>query len=102
LFVVCISAGSVAAILVYAGDTFRWPHFHRRAGYFGTELIGDILYVINDPSAIHIVAFLWFSYAAGFVGILSYFMRKLLRERFFVKARERFDKSVFPRTRCSC
>lgn len=58
MFVMCMFAGGIAAILVYAGDAFRWPHFNRRAGYFGTAFVNDILYAINDPYAIHIVAFL--------------------------------------------
>ena len=79
MFVMCISAGGVAAILVYVGDAFRWPHFNNRAGYFGTEFISGFLYAINDPYAIHIVALLWFSYAAGFVCILMYFARRLVK-----------------------
>ena len=49
-FVICIGVGTLAAILVYVGDVFRWPHFNRRAGYIGTEFIGDLLYAINDPN----------------------------------------------------
>ena len=55
--------------------------FNRRAGYFGTDFISDVLYAINDPYAIHIVAFLWFSYAASFVFILLFFSRRLYRKR---------------------
>ena len=77
VFVICIGAGTIAAILVYVGDAFRWPHFNRSAGYIGTEFIGGLLYAINDPYAIHIVAFLWFLYAALAAGILLYFFRLL-------------------------
>ena len=73
----CFVAGTAAAVLVYVGDVFRWPHFNRRAGYLGTEFIGDLLYAINDPYAIHIVAFLWFLYAAFGTAILWYFSRFL-------------------------
>lgn len=81
MFTVCIAAGAIAAILVYVGDAFRWPHFNRRAGNFGTEFISDVLYAINDPYAIHIVAFLWFSYAASFVFTLLLFSRRLYPKR---------------------
>ena len=77
----CIGAGTIAAILVYLGDAFHWPHFNRRAGYIGTEFIGGFLYAINDPYAIHIVAFLWFLYAALAAGILLYFFRLLSPKR---------------------
>lgn len=81
LFVTCIFAGTIAAILVYVGDAFRWNHFNRSAGYIGTEYIGDFLYAINDPYAIHIVAFLWFLYAAFAAGVLLYFFRLLSQKR---------------------
>jgi len=29
-----------------------WPHFNRRAGYFGMDFISDVLYAINAPYAI--------------------------------------------------
>jgi hypothetical protein len=74
---VCVAVGAFAAILVYAGDALRWPHFNRRAGYIGTEFISGLLYAINDPYAIHIVALLWFSYAALVTGVLVYACRKL-------------------------
>jgi hypothetical protein len=45
-------------MLFYVGDAFRWPHFNRRAGYFGTDFISGFLSAIGDPYAIHIVAFL--------------------------------------------
>ena len=77
VFGTCIGAGTVAAILVYVGDAFRWPHFNRRAGYLGTEYIQDLLYAINDPFAIHIVAFLWFLYTAITAAILLYVVRFL-------------------------
>ena len=67
----------VVRCLVYVGDAFRWTHFNRHAGYIGTEFIGDFLYAINDPYAIHIVAFLWFLYAALAAGMLLYFFRLL-------------------------
>ena len=66
----CIAAGGLAALLVYVGEAFRWPHFSNREGYFGTDFISSLLYAIGDPHAIHIVAVLWFSYAASFVFIL--------------------------------
>ncbi len=80
MFVMCMSVGGLAAILVYVGDAFGWPRFNRSAGYFGTDFISDFLYAINDPYAIHIVAFLWFSYAASFVFILLFFSRRLYRK----------------------
>jgi energy-converting hydrogenase Eha subunit B len=70
MFVLGMSAGGLAALLVYVGDAFCWPHFNRREGYFGTDFISSLLYAIGDPHAIHIVAVLWFSYAASFVFIL--------------------------------
>jgi hypothetical protein len=81
MFVVCPSAGGLAALMVYIGDAFGWPHFNRRAGYFGTNFMSDILYAINDPYAIHIVAFLWFSYAASVVFILLLLSTRLYRQR---------------------
>ena len=75
MFVMCMSAGVLAAILVYVGDAFRWPHFNGREGYLGTTFIRDILYAINDPYAIHIVAVIWFIYAASFVFLLMIFLR---------------------------
>ena len=81
MFLMCTSAGGLAAIPVYVGDAFRWPHFSRHSGYFGTYFMNDVLYAINDPYAIHIVAFLWFSYAASFVFILLFFSRRLYRKR---------------------
>lgn len=81
MLAVCIAAGVLAAILVYVGDAFRWPHFNRRAGYFGTDFISGHLYVIGDPYAIHLVAFLWFFYAASFVFILLFFSRRLYPKR---------------------
>ncbi len=77
LFVICCFVGTVATILVYVGDAFRWPHFNRRAGYLGTEFISNVLYAINDPYAIHIVAVLWFFYAAVATAILLYLFRFL-------------------------
>ena len=55
-------AGAIPAALVYIGDYFRWPNFNRRSGYFGTEFMDSFLYALNDPVAIHIVAFVWFLY----------------------------------------
>ena len=81
MLVMCIGVGTIAAIFVYVGDAFQWPHFNRRAGYIGTEFISDILYAINDPYAIHIVAFLWFMYATLATGILAYSCRVVLRKR---------------------
>jgi hypothetical protein len=75
--VTCVAAGTAASILVYIGDALRWPHFNRRAGYLGTEFINDLLYAINDPYAIHIVAVLWFCYAASFVAIVLFVSRRL-------------------------
>jgi hypothetical protein len=80
MFVMCMSLGGLAAILVNVGDAFRWPHFNRRAGYFGADFISYVLYAINDPYAIHIVALLWFSYVASFVFILLLFSRRLYRK----------------------
>lgn len=81
MFALCTSAGGLAALLVYVGDAFRWPHFNRRAGYFGTDFISSVLHAIGDPYAIHIVAVLWFCYAASFVFILLFFFRRLCRKR---------------------
>ena len=81
MFAMCIGAGTIAAILVYVGDAFRWPHFNRRAGYIGTELISDLLYAINDPFAIHIVAFLWFTFSAFVTGMLVFVCRTLWDKR---------------------
>lgn len=75
------AAGVLAAILVYVGDAFRWPHFNRRDGYFGTDFIIGVLYAIGDPYAIHIVAFLWFSYVASFVFTILFFSRRLYPKR---------------------
>jgi hypothetical protein len=61
MFVLCTSTGGLAALLVYVGDAFRWPHFNRRAGYFGTDFISSVLHAIGDPYAIHIVAVLCFA-----------------------------------------
>ncbi len=75
----CFLAGAVAAALVYIGDLFQWPSFNRRAGFFGTEFMGSFLYAINDPYAIHIVAILWFCYAATatcFIGIVTGLIRR--------------------------
>jgi len=77
LFSICFLAGIVAAMLVYAGDSFNWPQFNRRAGFLGTEFISDFLYAINDPYAIHVVAFLWFLYAAIATAILLHLSRFL-------------------------
>ena len=81
MFALCMSAGGLAALLVYVGDAFRWPHFSNREGYFGTDFISSLLYAIGDPYAIHIVAVLWFCYAASFVFILLFFFRRLCRKR---------------------
>jgi hypothetical protein len=70
LLLVCLGAGAIAAVLVYVGDALEWPHFNCRAGYFGTEFMGQLLYAINDPYAIHIVAVVWFLYAAVATGLL--------------------------------
>ncbi|MGI9494415.1 MAG: hypothetical protein ACR2NK_00045 [Mariniblastus sp.] len=75
--VMCLGAGTIAAIMVYVGDAFRWPNFNRRGGFIGTEFIDALLYAINDPYAIHIVAFLWFLYAAFAIAIFLYLFRLL-------------------------
>ncbi len=77
----CIGVGAIAAIMVYVGDAFEWPHFNRRAGYIGTEFMRSLLYAINDPYAIHIVAFLWFCYGASVAGLAVFAGRLLLRRR---------------------
>ena len=77
----CFLAGAAAASLVYIGDHFQWPGFNSRAGYFGTGFMDSLLYAINDPYAIHIVATVWFCYAATttcFIGIVI----GLIRRRF--------------------
>ncbi len=74
---VCITAGVLAAIMVYVGDAFHWPHLNRRAGFFGTDFISGVLYAIGDPYAIHVVALLWFSYTVGIVLTLIFFCRRL-------------------------
>ncbi|XZE53067.1 hypothetical protein SH139x_004784 [Planctomycetaceae bacterium SH139] len=81
MLAVCIAAGVIAAMLVYVGDAFRWPHFNRRAGYFGTDFISGFLYTIGDPYAIRTVAFLWFSYAASLVFTVLFFARRLYPKR---------------------
>ena len=62
---ICVIAGIVGALQVYVGNTQGWPNFNNREGYFGTRYLASILYAINDPYAIHIVAVVWFSYVAG-------------------------------------
>ncbi len=81
VLLICLGAGTIAATAVYVGDAFQWPHFNRREGYIGTEFIRDILYAINDPYAIHIVAILWFLYAAVFTEMLSWAYRTLFPKR---------------------
>lgn len=73
--------GAVAAVLVYVGDVFQWPHFNRRAGYVGTEFMGRLLYAINDPYAIHIVACVWFVYASLATGLMLFARRILFLRR---------------------
>jgi hypothetical protein len=79
--VVAAGAGAIAAMMVYVGDAYRWAHFNRRSGYLGTELIRDLLYAINDPFAIHIVAALWFVYAGIAAGSVTYLCRFLVANR---------------------
>lgn len=81
-FVISLGVGAVAALLVHVGDALQWPHFNRREGYLGTEFLRDLLYAINDPYAIHIVALLWFAYAALLTGALAYASKNLWRKRF--------------------
>jgi hypothetical protein len=81
LFLVCMSMGAVAAALVYVGDALQWPAFNRRTGFFGTQFIGDFLYAINDPVALHIVAMLWFLYGSLLTGTLVLFYRVLFLRR---------------------
>ena len=76
----CFLAGGIAVVFVYLGDHFQWPHFNRRSGYFGTEFMGSLLYAINDPYAIHIVAFMWFCYAALFTYICCLLMWSISSE----------------------
>lgn len=64
---VCAIAGIVASLQVYLGNAQGWPNFNNRDGYFGTGYLSSVLYAINDPYAIHIVAVVWFSYVAGAV-----------------------------------
>jgi hypothetical protein len=78
---VCMSIGAIASILVYVGDALQWPHFNRRAGYIGTEFIGTLLYAINDPYAIHIVACLWFLYGCIVTGAILVLCRHLFHKR---------------------
>jgi len=66
----CVGVGAIAAILVYVGDAWEWPHFNRRAGYFGVEYMRSFLYAVNDPYAIHMVAFMWFLYGAVAAGVV--------------------------------
>lgn len=73
MFLICIGVGAFASGMVYIGDALMWPLFNRRQGYFGTEFLSDFLYAINDPYAIHIVAFLWFLYAAIPTAVLLFF-----------------------------
>ena len=75
------SIGTIAALLVYLGDAMQWPHFNRRAGYIGTEFMRDLLYAINDPYAIHIVACLWFLYGFLVTGMLFFACRALFFKR---------------------
>ena len=82
MLLVCIGLGVVAAVSVYVGDAFQWPHFNRRAGYIGTEFMGQILYAINDPYAIHIVACVWFVYASLAAALLLFARRILLLRRY--------------------
>jgi hypothetical protein len=83
LSVLAMSAGAgiVAAALVYVGDVMQWPNFNRRAGYVGTDFIGDLLYAINDPYAIHIVAILWFCYGALFIAMIAIVGRRMGHRR---------------------
>ncbi|MDB4386532.1 hypothetical protein N9Z47_04120 [bacterium] len=73
MFLICIGVGVFASGMVYIGDALMWPLFNRRQGYFGTEFLSDFLYAINDPYAIHIVAFLWFLYAVIPTAVLLFF-----------------------------
>ncbi|MDA9857741.1 hypothetical protein N9D23_06445 [Rubripirellula sp.] len=79
----CIGIGAIAAIMVYVGDAFQWPHFNRRAGFFGTEsnFLRGLLYAINDPYAIHIVAFIWFLYGSIVTGTIVFLYRVLYLKR---------------------
>lgn len=76
---VCLFAGVLAASLVYIGDKFEWPNFSNRQGYFGTEFMSGILYAINDPYAIHIVAVLWFLYGAVPLYVFLSLIRRMSR-----------------------
>jgi hypothetical protein len=78
--VACLLAGSVAATLVYVGDHFQWPNFCGRSGYFGTDYLASWLYAINDPFAIHIVAFIWFAYVAGALFSFGWLVRLYNRD----------------------
>jgi hypothetical protein len=62
---ICVIAGIVGALQVYIGNAQGWSNFNNREGYFGTRYLASLLYAINDPYAIHIVAVVWFSYVAG-------------------------------------
>ncbi len=76
----CLLAGLSAVALVYVGDHFLWHGFNRRSGYFGTEFMRSILYAINDPYAIHIVALIWFSYAAVTTYLCGWVIWRLFRQ----------------------
>ena len=83
MITLCFGVGAFAAALVYVGDSMQWPHLNRRSGYIGTAFIIDILYAINDPYAIHIVAILWFLHAflAAGILVLTYQLLMIKRER---------------------
>ena len=80
-WLLCLSAGTIGAISVYLGDWLEWPHFNRRAGFIGTDFMSPLLYAINDPYAIHIVAAVWFSYAAMLAATLTWTYHALIQRR---------------------
>ncbi|MGB0597123.1 MAG: hypothetical protein ACPGLY_10555 [Rubripirellula sp.] len=79
----CIGIGVISATMVYVGDACQWPHFNRRAGFFGTEsnFLRGLLYAINDPYAIHIVACIWFLYGSIATGTIVFLYRALYLKR---------------------
>ena len=67
-----VACGIAGAAIVYVGDAAEWGGFCTRQGFWGTHFIDDILYAINEPYAIHIVAAVWFGYGFSGAFALSY------------------------------